>query len=58
MIDYDGVEVMGYIFWGCIDCVLFIIGEYKKCYGFIYVDKYDDGSGIMVCVKKKSFYWY
>lgn len=55
---YDGVDLMGYILWGCIDCVLFIIGQYSKCYGFIYVNKYDDGIGDMLCLCKKSFNWY
>ncbi|MBF4433016.1 6-phospho-beta-glucosidase [Vibrio anguillarum] len=54
----DGVDVMGYTPWGCIDCVSFTTGEYKKRYGFIYVDKHDDGSGSMARSKKKSFYWY
>ncbi|EMQ2877613.1 6-phospho-beta-glucosidase [Vibrio navarrensis] len=57
-IHYDGVEVMGYTPWGCIDCVSFTTGEYKKRYGFIYVDKHDDGSGTFARSKKKSFYWY
>ncbi len=57
-INYDGVEVMGYTPWGCIDCVSFTTGEYKKRYGFIYVDKHDDGTGTMARSKKKSFYWY
>ncbi len=57
-INYDGVEVMGYTPWGCIDCVSFTTGEYKKRYGFIYVDKHDDGSGSMARSKKKSFFWY
>ncbi|MCG6218857.1 6-phospho-beta-glucosidase [Vibrio furnissii] len=54
----DGVEVMGYTPWGCIDCVSFTTGEYKKRYGFIYVNRHDDGSGDMSRSKKKSFYWY
>jgi 6-phospho-beta-glucosidase len=54
----DGIDVMGYTPWGCIDCVSFTTGEYKKRYGFIYVDKHDDGSGAMARSKKKSFYWY
>lgn len=54
----DGVEVMGYTPWGCIDCVSFTTGEYKKRYGFIYVNRHDDGSGDMNRSKKKSFYWY
>ncbi|NAW70491.1 6-phospho-beta-glucosidase [Vibrio sp. V27_P1S3P104] len=57
-INYDGIEVMGYTPWGCIDCVSFTTGEYKKRYGFIYVDKHDDGTGTMARSKKKSFYWY
>ncbi|EKO3656508.1 6-phospho-beta-glucosidase [Vibrio metschnikovii] len=57
-INYDGVEVMGYTPWGCIDCVSFTTGEYKKRYGFIYVDKHDHGTGTMARSKKKSFYWY
>ena len=44
----DGVELMGYTPWGCIDLISFTTGEMKKRYGFIiYVDKYDDGSGTM-----------
>ena len=54
----DGVEVLGYTPWGCIDCVSFTTGEYKKRYGFIYVDKHDDGTGTMERSRKKSFYWY
>lgn len=54
----DGVDLMGYTPWGCIDCVSFTTGEYKKRYGFIYVDKHDDGTGTMNRMKKKSFDWY
>jgi len=54
----DGVELMGYTSWGCIDLVSASTGEYSKRYGFIYVDKQDDGSGTMERRKKKSFYWY
>ncbi|NKG30654.1 6-phospho-beta-glucosidase [Erwinia rhapontici] len=54
----DGVDVMGYTPWGCIDCVSFTTGQYSKRYGFIYVDKNDDGSGTFVRSKKKSFHWY
>lgn len=57
-ITLDGVDVMGYTPWGCIDCVSFTTGEYRKRYGFIYVDKHDDGSGSMARSKKKSFHWY
>jgi 6-phospho-beta-glucosidase len=54
----DGVEVMGYTPWGCIDLVSASTGEMSKRYGFIYVDLDDklDGSGARS--RKKSFYWY
>ena len=54
----DGVEVMGYTPWGCLDCVSFTTGEYSKRYGFIHVDKNDDGSGSFARSKKRSFDWY
>lgn len=55
---YDGVELMGYTPWGCIDCVSFTTGQYSKRYGFIHVDKNDDGSGTLKRSKKRSFGWY
>ena len=54
----DGVEVMGYTSWGCIDLVSASTGEYSKRYGFIYVDKHDDGSGTLKRSRKDSFFWY
>lgn len=54
----DGVDLMGYTSWGCIDLVSDSSGEYSKRYGFIYVDKHDDGSGTFERRKKASFYWY
>lgn len=54
----DGVEVMGYTSWGCIDLVSASTAEMKKRYGFIYVDRNDDGTGTLNRYKKKSFYWY
>lgn len=54
----DGVEVLGYSTWGCIDLVSASTAELKKRYGFIYVDRNDDGSGTLDRYKKKSFYWY
>ena len=54
----DGVDLMGYTPWGCIDLVSASTGEMAKRYGFIYVDKYDDGSGDLSRSKKKSFNWY
>lgn len=54
----DGVDLMGYTSWGCIDLVSAGSGEYSKRYGFIYVDKHDDNSGTQKRTPKKSFYWY
>lgn len=54
----DGVDVMGYTSWGCIDLVSASTAELKKRYGYIYVDRHDDGSGTLERYKKKSFYWY
>ncbi|MFW5630966.1 MAG: glycoside hydrolase family 1 protein, partial [Acetivibrio ethanolgignens] len=54
----DGVDLMGYTPWGCIDLVSASTGEMAKRYGFIYVDKYDDGTGTLERSRKKSFYWY
>lgn len=54
----DGVEVMGYTTCGCIDVVSISTAELKKRYGFIYVDRNDDGTGTLERYKKKSFYWY
>lgn len=54
----DGVDLMGYTPWGCIDLVSAGTGEMKKRYGFIYVDKNNDGSGTLTRSPKKSFSWY
>ena len=54
----DGVELLGYTPWGCIDLVSASTGEMSKRYGFIYVDRADDGSGSFARYRKKSFYWY
>ena len=54
----DGVEVMGYTTWGCIDLVSASTAELRKRYGFIYVDRNDDGTGTLDRYKKKSFNWY
>ena len=54
----DGVDLIGYTPWGCIDLVSFTTGEYKKRYGFIYVDLHDDGSGTGARLRKQSFDWY
>lgn len=54
----DGVDLLGYTPWGCIDLVSASTGEMAKRYGFIYVEKYDDGTGSLARRKKKSFDWY
>ncbi|WP_159635808.1 6-phospho-beta-glucosidase [Erysipelothrix anatis] len=57
-IENDGVPVMGYTAWGCIDIVSFGTGEMEKRYGFIHVDKDNAGRGTMKRSKKQSFFWY
>ena len=57
-VEKDGVDLLGYTTWGCIDLVSAGTGEMRKRYGFIYVDKHDDGTGTMARSKKDSFYWY
>ena len=57
-VDVDGVDLMGYTAWGCIDLVSAGTGEMKKRYGFIYVDKDNEGNGSLARSRKKSFYWY
>lgn len=54
----DGVEVLGYTYWGCIDCISASTSEMSKRYGFIYVDQDDEGRGTLRRYKKKSFDWY
>ena len=54
----DGVEVLGYTSWGCIDLVSFTTAELSKRYGFVYVDRNDDGTGTLERYRKKSFDWY
>lgn len=54
----DGVDLLGYTPWGCIDLVSASTGEMKKRYGFIYVDKDNEGNGTLERKRKKSFNWY
>lgn len=54
----DGVECFGYLMWGPIDLVSASTGEMKKRYGFIYVNKHDDGSGDLARLPKYSYSWY
>ncbi|MBQ3423463.1 MAG: family 1 glycosylhydrolase, partial [Romboutsia sp.] len=57
-VEIDGVDLIGYTPWGCIDLVSASTGEMKKRYGFIYVDKDNEGNGTLKRSKKKSFDWY
>ncbi len=54
----DGVDLMGYTMWSPIDLVSAGTGEMKKRYGFIYVDRDNEGNGTFKRKTKKSFYWY
>ena len=57
-VEEDGVDLWGYMPWGCIDLVSAGTGEMEKRYGFIYVDKDNQGNGTLNRKPKKSFYWY
>jgi 6-phospho-beta-glucosidase len=54
----DGVDLLGYLAWGPIDLVSMSTSEMSKRYGFIYVDKDDEGNGTLERSRKDSFYWY
>ena len=57
-VEEDGVELMGYTTWAPIDLISAGSGEMRKRYGFVYVDKQEDGSGTFARSRKRSFYWY
>ena len=54
----NGVDLIGYTTWGCIDLVSAGTGQMSKRYGFIYVDRDDEGNGSLKRMKKDSFDWY
>ena len=54
----DGVDLIGYMMWGCIDLISVSTGQMSKRYGFIYVDVDDQGKGSFKRYKKDSYYWY
>ncbi|NEK84144.1 MAG: family 1 glycosylhydrolase, partial [Pantoea ananatis] len=54
----DGIPVIGYTTWGCIDLIAASTGEMSKRYGFVYVDRDDRGEGTLARRRKKSFWWY
>lgn len=57
-VEEDGVDLMGYTPWGCIDLISAGTGEMKKRYGFIYVDRDNEGNGTLARSKKDSFFWF
>ena len=57
-VEEDGVDLIGYTPWGWIDLVSASTGEMKKRYGFVYVDKDNEGKGTLKRIPKKSFDWY
>ena len=54
----DGIDLIGYTTWGCIDLVSNTSGEMEKRYGFVYVDLDNEGAGTRERIKKDSFEWY
>ena len=52
-VEKDGVDLMGYTTWGCIDLISNGTGEVKKRYGFIYVDRDNLGNGTYKRIKKR-----
>lgn len=54
----DGVDLMGYTCWGCIDLVSNSSNQMTKRYGMVYVDCDDYGNGTYRHIRKKSFNWY
>lgn len=57
-VEIDGVSLLGYMVWGCIDLVSGSTGEMSKRYGLVYVDMDDKGGGTLNRYRKDSFYWY
>lgn len=54
----EGVEVIGFTAWGCIDIISAGTSQMSKRYGFIYVDQDDEGNGTLNRLRKDSFWWY
>jgi len=55
---YDGANVVAYCAWGPIDIVSCSSQQMSKRYGFIYVDRDDEGNGTGERIRKDSYYWY
>ena len=54
----DGADIIGYTWWGPIDIVSAGTGEMRKRYGFVYVDKDNNGNGTLKRIKKDSYNYY
>lgn len=54
----DGVDLRGYMTWSCIDLISESTGQMSKRYGFVYVDRDDEGNGSLRRIRKDSFHWY
>lgn len=54
----DGVDLIAYNPWGIIDLISASTGEMAKRYGFIYVDRDNEGHGTLERICKDSYYWY
>ena len=55
----DGVDVRGYLAWGCIDLVSNSTAQMSKRYGLVHVDRDDDGSGTpWRATGRNPFGWY
>ncbi|KLK99452.1 6-phospho-beta-glucosidase [Bacillus pumilus] len=54
----EGVDLMGYTPWGCIDIISCGTSQMTKRYGLIYVDQDDLGNGTLNRYRKDSFFWY
>ena len=57
-IEEDGVDCRAYLYWGPIDVVSAGTGEMKKRYGFVYVDRFNDGHGTLERKLKDSYQHY
>jgi 6-phospho-beta-glucosidase len=57
-VELDGIPLMGYLYWGCVDMVSNGEGEMAKRYGQIYVDADNYGQGSMKRSLKDSYFWY
>lgn len=57
-IELDGIDILGYTSWGCIDSISNGTGEMEKRYGYIYIDRDNKGNGSLKRIRKESFYWY